>query len=101
MILVENEPAATGVSKKLEPSYKGPFIVTKVFEKDRYVVEDIPESTRTQRHYTSVYASDKIKPWCTLPANDDYESGEDQIYETRNALQDDRNDRMADCGKQT
>lgn len=77
LVLIGNEAQATGSSRKLEPPWKGPFIITKVLENDRYVVEDLPHSKRKQRHYCSVYASDGIKPWCTLPPDaeieDDYD----------------------------
>jgi len=42
LVVVENEPAATGESRKLEPRYLGPYIVVKVLGNDRYVIEDIP-----------------------------------------------------------
>ncbi|KAL7731015.1 hypothetical protein ACLKA6_014236 [Drosophila palustris] len=70
LVLVENEPYSTGTSRKLEPHYKGPFLVSKVLPHDRYLIEDIPHAQRTQRHYKSVYASDKIKPWCKIPPED-------------------------------
>ncbi|XP_060665450.1 uncharacterized protein LOC132797715 [Drosophila nasuta] len=50
--------------------YKGPFIVTKVLPKDRYLVEDIPHAQRKQRPYKSIYSSDKMKHWCQLPPNE-------------------------------
>jgi len=40
LVVVANEPAATGESRKLEPRYRGPFIVVKVLGNDRYVIED-------------------------------------------------------------
>jgi len=84
LVVVENEPAATGGSRKLEPRYRGPYIVVKVLGNDRYVIEDIIQITG--RKYCSVYSSDKIKPWCSniadlnVPDDDD-----DRIEDDPNA----------------
>ncbi|XP_036344292.1 uncharacterized protein LOC118753520 [Rhagoletis pomonella] len=70
LVLTTNEPASTGTSRKLDPHYKDPFVITKVLPNDRYVVEDLPHAERSQRHYTSIFASDQLKPWCQLPPDD-------------------------------
>ncbi|KAL7723693.1 hypothetical protein ACLKA6_001195, partial [Drosophila palustris] len=86
LVLVENEPYSTGTSRKLEPHYKGPILVSKVLPHDRYIIEDIPHAQRTQRHYKSVYASDKMKPWCKIPPEDpdeDDDQDDDDYDESR------------------
>lgn len=66
LVLVENVASATGEPRKLEPKYRGPYIIKKVLESDRYLVADLKDIQRNQRPYESVFASDKIKRWCTL-----------------------------------
>nr|XP_036217681.1 uncharacterized protein LOC118680705 [Bactrocera oleae] len=73
LVLAENEPPSTGTSRKLEPRFKGPFVVTKVLDHDRYVVEDLPQTRRTRKHYSSVYSIDKLKRRCQLPEDNDAE----------------------------
>lgn len=75
LVVVHNEPGATGQPKKLEPKFKGPFIITKILGNDRYLVEDVPGSKRTTRAYNGVYASDNMKLWCCLDPDD----GEEMI----------------------
>lgn len=66
LVLVKHEAPSTGTSRKLEPLFKGPFVVSEVLGNDRYVVEDLPGAQRTQRHYRSVFASEAMKKWCVL-----------------------------------
>lgn len=77
-VVVENLPTSTGESRKLEPKYRGPYIVSKVLDKDRYLITDLEDIQRTQKPYVSVYTSDKMKPWCRLsPEVDDEEENRD------------------------
>jgi len=41
--MIDFVPAATGDTHKLDPAFKGPYIVTKVLCNDRYVIEDLPD----------------------------------------------------------
>lgn len=78
LVLVENVAPATGESRKLEPKYRGPYVVKRVLDCDRYVVADLPDIQRTQRPFESVFASEKMKPWCTLgPEVDDDDEQEE------------------------
>jgi len=43
LVVITFVPSATGESHKLDAAYKGPYIVTKVFNNDRYMVEDLPD----------------------------------------------------------
>ncbi|BFF93291.1 uncharacterized protein DMAD_11168 [Drosophila madeirensis] len=58
------------------------FIVNKVLPNDRYLVEDIPYAQRKQRHYKSVYSSDRMKRWCELPP-DEPDEDDDKEGESR------------------
>lgn len=55
----------TGISKKLEPRYKGPYVVTKVLDNDRYLVEDMPGAKRARVAYKGICPSDKLKAYKT------------------------------------
>lgn len=69
LILIQNEPPATGESRKLEPKYKGPYIIARVLGNDRYLIEDIPGINITNRKFCSVFSSDKLKKWCECSLN--------------------------------
>lgn len=61
----------------------------KVLDNDRYIIEDLHNSKRTSRHYSLVYASDKLKPCLKLPPtfyNDiAYNSHDDESDDALNA----------------
>ena len=61
---------------------------------DRYLIEDISGLHVPSRKYTSVFSSDKIKPWCGLyPELDDADDEEDDKPE----IEDDLLSGKADC----
>ena len=64
LVVIEREAAATGDSRKLQPRFRGPYVVTKKLQCDRYRVEDVPEIQRTQRRYVNTVPVDKLKRWC-------------------------------------
>jgi len=63
LVLIRNLQAKAGTSKKLKLNYKGPYIITKVLNKNRYVVKDVPRFNITQKPYNSILSPDKLKPW--------------------------------------
>jgi len=72
LVAIERVPGPTGMSHKLEPAYRGPYIVTKVLSNDRYLVEDLPDAPRTSRRYSGVLTPEHMKPWCVLGPEADW-----------------------------
>lgn len=63
LVLVKKARFGEG-SKKLLDHYKGPFKITKKLPNDRYVLEEIEGSHRSQRApYKNIEAVDKLKKW--------------------------------------
>ena len=65
-MVIENDLQSTGESRKLDVRFKGPYRVSKVLGNDRYLLEDVEGISTSQKKFCSVYASDKMKPWCAL-----------------------------------
>lgn len=91
MVVVERESVATGESRKLDAKYKRPYIVAKVLGNDRYIIQDIPGVQRTQKPLKTVYASDKMKPWCLLSPDQsdsgDIHSDDEETSEERQIIE--------------
>ncbi|KYN16232.1 hypothetical protein ALC57_11518 [Trachymyrmex cornetzi] len=68
LVMIRDVLIKAGECKKLKSEFKGPFRVTKVLDKNRYVVQDIPGSSLTSRSYNSILSPDRLKLWIkTLP----------------------------------
>lgn len=67
-----------GKSKKLLPSYIGPFRVTKVLGQDRYKIASIPGFNNNTHKRATTVAADRMLPWVHVAAlqlnNDDSSS---------------------------
>lgn len=63
LVRVYRNQSATGQSRKLLPKYQGPYKITKVFDHDRYEIEDTPITKKGANTYKAVVAIDKIQPW--------------------------------------
>ncbi|KYM99254.1 Pro-Pol polyprotein [Cyphomyrmex costatus] len=57
---LQNKP---GVNAKFASKYKGPYVIAKVLNNNRFVVKDIPGFNITAKPYDSILSSDKLKPW--------------------------------------
>ncbi|KAG0437802.1 hypothetical protein HPB47_017283 [Ixodes persulcatus] len=87
MVLLEREPVATGESCKLCPKYRGPYIVVENLPHDRYKVQDLPETQRSQRFYEGIAAVDKMRRFvpCDDGSDDDQSPGSECEEDTQNA----------------
>lgn len=76
LVLVENDVHSTGQSKKLEPRYKGPFIIRKAVGNDRYLIADVPGVRISQKRTSTIFAAERMKPWAvnaSVEVSDDEE----------------------------
>nr|CAI5845212.1 unnamed protein product [Callosobruchus analis] len=71
LVMIRREASSTGESRKLMEKYKGPYIVTEKLPFDRYRIEDMPETQRTQKFYKSVVAVDCMKRFMAPQSEDD------------------------------
>lgn len=69
-----------GKSKKLLPSYIGPYRIVEVLDNDRYRVAAIPGLTSSKNKRKTTIAADRMSPWvhvATLEVNNDNEEASD------------------------
>ncbi|CAG9132567.1 unnamed protein product [Plutella xylostella] len=59
-----------GQSKKLLPSYVGPYRVSKVLGRDRYIVAPVAGLDSTQSRRPTTIAADRMMPWIHIAALD-------------------------------
>lgn len=51
-----------GEDKKFKPRYRGPYRVSKILNKNRYVIQDILGFNITNKPYNSILSPDRLKP---------------------------------------
>lgn len=79
LVVIDCVPQATGESHKLDPKYKGPYIVSKILGNDRYLIEDLPDLSLKQRRYCNVMSTDHMKPWCYSSPDLEVENEEENM----------------------
>lgn len=67
VLMLSNKVSNDGKSHKLEPRYTKPFVVTRVFVYDRYLISELPGSRRD----TGICSSDRIEPFVTTVSSEE------------------------------
>lgn len=67
-VLVRDLQSKAGESEKFKPNYKGPYLVSKILNKNRYVITDIPGYNITAKSYNTVLSQDKTVDKKCIPA---------------------------------
>jgi len=62
-VMITNVDVTIGHNKKLIPKFRGPYVVRKVLNHDRYVVGDIDGFQVTQRPFETIVGPDRMKMW--------------------------------------
>lgn len=62
-VLIRDTIVKPNENKKLKPNYKGPYIIAKTLNKNRYVVKDISGFNITSRPYNSILSPNRNKLW--------------------------------------
>ncbi|KAE9544875.1 hypothetical protein AGLY_000418 [Aphis glycines] len=62
-VMITNVDVTVGHNKKLIPKFRGPYVIRKVLDHDRYVIGDIDGFQVTQRPFETIVGSDRMKMW--------------------------------------
>lgn len=62
-VVIRNVDTTIGTNKKLNPKFRGPYVIGKVLPNDRYVVKDIENCQITQLPYNGILEAARIKHW--------------------------------------
>lgn len=62
-VLIRDSVIKPGEDRKLKLPFKGPYLVAKALNKNRYVIKDIPGYNISPRPYNAILSPDRIKPW--------------------------------------
>lgn len=60
-VVMCNTDVTPGANKQLNPKYRGPYVIHKVLDNDRYVIRDIDNCQITQRPYNNVIEAARIR----------------------------------------
>jgi len=61
--MLRNFDSMAGMSRKLIPQFKGPYVFKKILRNDRYLIADIEGFQNTQKSYQGVWESKNVRLW--------------------------------------
>jgi len=59
-VMVKNVDVTCGINKKLILKFKGPYVVKKVLEHDRYIIKDVEDNQLTQKPYEGIVGNEIV-----------------------------------------
>ena len=69
-VMIRHHDVTPGINKKLIPTFKSPYEITKVLDHDRYVVQDIESFQLTRTPFSTIVGADQMKYWIRNYGND-------------------------------
>ena len=68
-VMLKNVDVTPGVNKKLLPKFRGPYVVKRILDNDRYVVCDPEGNQLTQIPFEGVCSPENMKRWVSEEYN--------------------------------
>ncbi|KAF0712366.1 Transposon Ty3-I Gag-Pol polyprotein [Aphis craccivora] len=62
-VMIKNVNVTVGQNKKIIPKFRGPYVVRKVLDQDKYIIDDIEGFQLTQRPYEGIVGPGRMKMW--------------------------------------
>ena len=62
-VMVKNFDSTVGISRKRIPKHKGPYVVEKVLNNDRFLLKDIEGFQVSRNPYQGVWSAQNMRPW--------------------------------------
>lgn len=80
IVVIENIAPSTGESRKLEHPFRGPYVVKKILDKDRYdVIADIEGMPHKQKPLSTIMTSEKMTETIWTAKIDEHASDSESI----------------------
>lgn len=75
----------TGVNKKLDGKFTGPYVVEKLFEGDRYRIRSV-KGMRGYKNFSTLVAVDALRPFKSMQGGGETDESDDEQVQTREDL---------------